>query len=81
MTPQNTAATAVGSFAAQIPLDLMLNTDASKLAWVATEPADHPWPKIAGKDYTAGHFYIVWTGSKAGGIRSEYWAYQGLKNS
>ena len=70
-------AVAVDGFAAQIPLDLMLNTDASKsTAWVAIEPADHPRPKVPGKDYTAGPFYVVWTKPEASGIRSEYWAYQ-----
>lgn len=70
-------AVAIDGFAAQIPLDLMLNTDASKsIAWVAIEPADQPWPKVRGKDYTAGPFYIVWTKPEASGIRSEYWAYQ-----
>ena len=63
-------AVAVDGFAAQIPLDLMLNTDASKsVAWVAIEPADRPWPKVPGKDYTAGPFYIVWTKPEASGIR------------
>ena len=70
-------AVAVDGFAAQIPLDLMLNTDPSKsIAWIAIEPADHPWPKVPGKDYTAGPFYVVWTKPEASGIRSEYWAYQ-----
>ena len=70
-------AVALDGFAAQLPLDLVLNKDASKaIAWVAIEPADHPWPKVSGKDYTAGPFYIVWTGPEAASIRSEYWAYQ-----
>jgi mono/diheme cytochrome c family protein len=70
-------AVAIDGFAAQIPLDLLLNTDAEKsIAWVAIEPADRPWPKIPGKDYTAGPFYIVWTKPEASSIRSEYWAYQ-----
>jgi mono/diheme cytochrome c family protein len=70
-------AVAIDGFAAQIPLDLMLNTDASKsIAWIAIEPADRPWPKVPGKDYTAGPFYVVWTKPEASGIRSEYWAYQ-----
>ena len=70
-------AVAIDGFAAQIPLDLLRNTDASKaIAWVAIETADHPWPKIAGKDYTAGPLYVVWTGAEAASIRSEYWAYQ-----
>ncbi len=77
--PANSVIEAVASdgFAAQIPLDLLCNTDASKaIAWVAIEPADHPWPKIAGKDYTAGPLYVVWTGPEVASIRSEYWAYQ-----
>lgn len=70
-------AVAIDGFAAQIPLDLMLNTDESKsIAWIAIEPADRPWPKVPGKDYTAGPFYVVWTKPEASGIRSEYWAYQ-----
>lgn len=73
-------AVATDGFAAQIPAELMLNTDVSKaLAWVAIEPADQPWPKISGKDYTAGPFNLVWTGSGVGSIRSEYWAYQTAK--
>lgn len=70
-------AVAIDGFAAQIPLAPMLNTDKSKsIAWIAIEPADRPWPKVPGKDYTAGPFYIVWTNPEASGIRSEYWAYQ-----
>jgi hypothetical protein len=53
-------AVATDGFVAQIPLNLMLNTDAAKsMAWLAIEPADKPWPKIAGKDYTADAFYTV----------------------
>ena len=73
-------AVADDGFAAQLPLDLVLNTDSSKaIAWLAIEPAEHPWPKVSGKDYTAGPFYIVWTGPEAASIRSEYWAYQVAK--
>lgn len=67
------AVTADG-FVAHIPSGLMLNTDKAKaIAWVAIEPEDQPWPKVPGKDYTAGPFYVVWTGPE---VRSEYWAYQ-----
>ena len=70
-------AVAVDGFAAQIPLDLMLNTDTSKsVAWVAIEPEDQSWPKVPGNDYSAGPFYVVWTKPEASNIRSEYWAYQ-----
>jgi mono/diheme cytochrome c family protein len=69
-------AATIDGFAPQIPLNLLRNTDASKaIAWVAIETADHPWPKIAGKDYTAGPLYVVWTGPEVASIRSEFWAY------
>lgn len=73
-------AVAVDGFAAQLPLDLVLNTKSGKaIAWLAIEPADKPWPKIGGKDYTAVPFYIVWTGADLKNVRSEYWAYQAAK--
>jgi mono/diheme cytochrome c family protein len=73
-------AVASDGFAAQIPSALMRNTDEQKaIAWVAIEETDKPWPKVPGKDYTAGPFNIVWTGAEAGSIRSEYWAYQTAK--
>jgi len=73
-------AVAEDGFAAQLPLDLLLNTDPGKaIAWLAIEPADHTWPKISGKDYTAGPLYLVWTGPGAASIRSEQWPYQVAK--
>jgi mono/diheme cytochrome c family protein len=73
-------AVALDGFIAQLPLDLVLNTDESKaVAWLAIEPADHPWPPIPGKDVSAGPFYIVWTGAEVGSIRSEQWPYNVAK--
>jgi hypothetical protein len=44
-------AVALDGFIAQLPLDLVLNTDPSKaVAWLAIEPQDHPWPAIPGKE-------------------------------
>jgi hypothetical protein len=58
-------AVALDGFAAQLPLDLITNTDPAKpVAWLAIEPADHPWPPLAGKSASAGPFYIVWTGRR-----------------
>ena len=69
-------AVALDGFVAQLPPDLMLNTDNSKaIAWLAIEPADHPWAPIPGSDTSAGPFYIVWTGADVGSIRSEQWPY------
>jgi len=73
-------AVTLDGFIAQLPPDLVLNTNKSKaVAWLAIEPADHPWPPIPEKDASAGPFYIVWTGAAVGTIRSEQWPYQMAK--
>jgi mono/diheme cytochrome c family protein len=70
-------AVALNGFIAQLPPDLLLNTDERKaVAWLAIEPADRPWPPIPRKDVSAGPFYIVWTGADVGSTRSEQWPYQ-----
>jgi mono/diheme cytochrome c family protein len=70
-------AVTLDGFIAQLPPDLLLSSDEGKaVAWLAIEPADHPWPPIPGKDASAGPFYIVWTGAAVGTIRSEQWPYQ-----
>jgi len=71
---------ALDGFAAQLPLDLVTNTDPAKaVAWLAIEPGDAPWPPLPGKTASAGPFYIVWTGAAAATIRSEQWSYQVAK--
>ena len=73
-------AVTLDGFIAQLPPDLILNTDKDKaVAWLAIEPADHPWPAIPQKDASAGPFYIVWTGAAVGAVRSEQWPYQVAK--
>jgi mono/diheme cytochrome c family protein len=73
-------AVALDGFAAQLPLDLITNTDPAKpLAWLAIEAADAPWPPLPGQKVSAGPFYILWTGASAGTIRSEQWPYQVAK--
>ncbi len=68
---------ALDGFAAQLPLDLLTNTDPAKaVAWLAVEPDQPRWPMLPGKAETAGPFYIVWTGAAAATIRSEQWPYQ-----
>jgi mono/diheme cytochrome c family protein len=68
---------ALDGFAAQLPVDLLTNTDPAKaMAWLAVEPDHSPWPGLPGKTESAGPFYIVWTGASAGKIRSEQWPYQ-----
>jgi mono/diheme cytochrome c family protein len=73
-------AVALDGFAAQLPLDLITNTDsAAPVAWLAIEPADKAWPPLPGKTVSAGPFYIVWTGASAATVRSEQWPYQVAK--
>jgi mono/diheme cytochrome c family protein len=71
---------AIDGFAAQLPLDLVTNTDLAKaVAWLAIEPDNARWPPLPGKTASAGPFYIVWTGRTAATIRSEQWPYQVAK--
>jgi mono/diheme cytochrome c family protein len=73
-------AVAMDGFVAQLPLDLVLNTDPRKaVAWIAIEPELKPWPKIPYKDGTPGPFYLVWTGDDVDSIRVEQWPYQTAK--
>jgi mono/diheme cytochrome c family protein len=71
---------ALDGFVAQLPFDILINTDPAKaVAWLAIEPDDTndtPWPRLPGKNLSAGPFYIVWTGALAAMIRSEQWPYQ-----
>jgi len=77
--PRDTVIEAVATdgFAAQLPVDLLVNADPKgAVAWVAVEPADAPWPDLPGKTVSAGPFYLVWTGQQAASVRSEQWPYQ-----
>ena len=68
---------ALDGFAAQLPLDLLTNTDPAKaVAWLAIEPDDPRWPILPGKAKSAGPFYIIWTGAAVATISSEQWPYQ-----
>src|SRR5262249_31788729 len=68
---------ALAGFAAQLPVDLLTNTDPAKaVAWLAIEPDDARWPALPGKTESAGPFYIVWRGAGVAQIRSEQWPYQ-----
>jgi mono/diheme cytochrome c family protein len=70
-------AVALNGFIAQLPPDLLLNTDERKaVAWLAIEPAEHPWPPLPREGKSAGPFYIVWTGAQVSNIHSEQWPYQ-----
>jgi len=64
-------------FVAQLPTRELLDAGPERAeAWLAIEPADAPWPALAGKSRSAGPFYLVWLRPQASGIRSEQWPYQ-----
>lgn len=68
---------ATDGFAAQLPMDLVLNRDPARaVAYLAVEDPARPWPKLPGKPVTAGPFYLVWVGAQAASVRSEQWPYQ-----
>jgi hypothetical protein len=54
-------ASATDGFVAQIPLALIeAGKSGGSVAWIAVENPNHPWPKLPGKDASAGHFYLIW---------------------
>lgn len=70
-------AVASDGFVAQLPLDLVTNTDPSRaVAYIAIEDPARPWPSLPGKEASAGPFYIIWAGRQARSVRSEQWPYQ-----
>jgi len=68
---------AADGFAAQLPLDLVRpRAPAGAIPWLAIEDPAHPWPKLPGKQVSAGPFYLVWLGPDASSVRGEQWPYQ-----
>ncbi|WP_412024790.1 c-type cytochrome [Burkholderia cepacia] len=68
---------AADGFAAQLPMDLVRHrAPAGAVAWLAIEDPAHPWPKLPGKQVSAGPFYLVWLGPDASSVRGEQWPYQ-----
>ena len=64
-------------FVANLPPDLVLrkSVDKGAVPYVAIEPPSQLWPKIRGKDSSAGPFYLVWLKPEADDIRTEQWPY------
>jgi mono/diheme cytochrome c family protein len=70
-------AVAMDGFVAALPAELVLHPQADGArAFLAIEPPDAAWPKLRGKEASAGPFYVVWLRPEASGIRSEQWPYQ-----
>src|SRR5262245_18722916 len=69
-------ARATDGFVSQIPLALIRRgAEGGAVAWIAVEDPAHPWPKLAGKDASAGPFYLVWDRPELSGVTSEQWPY------
>lgn len=69
-------AVATDGFVAQLPLGELLARGPDRAeAWLAIEEETAPWPKLKGKDASAGPFYLVWLRPQASRIGSEQWPY------
>jgi mono/diheme cytochrome c family protein len=64
-------------FSVMLQKTRLLNPDpkASK-AYLAIEDPKSPWPALAGKNASAGPFYLVWTDPQASAIGREEWPFQ-----
>lgn len=68
---------AADGFAAQLPMDLVRRQAPSRaVPWLAIEDPARPWPKLPGKQVSAGPFDLVWLGPDASSVRGEQWPYQ-----
>lgn len=73
---QDLQAVATDGFTASLPGFLIRRPlDSVSVPYLAIEPPGKPWPKLPGKETTAGPFYIVWLRPEAGGIKPEQWPY------
>jgi mono/diheme cytochrome c family protein len=69
-------AIATDGFAAQIPLALIeAGKSGGSVAWIAVENPSHPWPKLPGKNASAGPFYLVWQYPERSRVANEQWPY------
>jgi hypothetical protein len=68
-------AAAQNGFVTQLPRDPVYAND-DFVAYLAIEVADAPWPRIPGRDKSAGPFYIVWLGDQASSVPIMKWPYQ-----
>lgn len=69
-------ASATDGFVAQIPLELIeAGKSGGSVAWIAVENPNHPWPKLPGKDASAGPFYLIWQYPQRSRVSNEQWPY------
>jgi mono/diheme cytochrome c family protein len=64
-------------FSSSLPADKALTSDAAhSTAFLAIEDPHQPWPRFAGRSYTAGPFYLVWVHPELSNIGREEWPFQ-----
>ena len=69
-------ATATDGFVAQIPLALIeAGKRGGSVAWIAIEASNDHWPKLPGKDASAGPFYLIWQYPERSRVSNEQWPY------
>jgi mono/diheme cytochrome c family protein len=69
---------ATDGFVAHLPAKLLLGAAEQRaVAYLAFESETSPWPKLPGKNLSAGPFYIVW--SPDANVGSEQWPYNVAK--
>jgi mono/diheme cytochrome c family protein len=69
-------ASATDGFVAQIPLTLIeAGKSGGSVARIAVEDPSHPWPKLPGKDSSAGPFYLIWQYPERSRVSDEQWPY------
>lgn len=67
---------ATDGFVSQLPMSLVLKAKSGgSVSWVAIEDPAAPWPKLPGKNDTAGPFYVVWLDPERSHVRQEQWPY------
>ena len=47
----------------------------ARFAWIAVENPNHPWPKLPGKDASAGPFYLIWQNPERSHVSNEQWPF------
>ena len=64
-------------FSATLEKTRLFSTDPkASTAFLAIEDPKNPWPHLAGKNASAGPFYLVWKNPGASSIGPEEWPYQ-----
>ncbi len=69
-------ASAGDGFVAQISFALIeAGKSGGSGAWVAIEDPNHPWPKLPGRNASAGPFYLIWQYPERSRVSNEQWPY------